>query len=67
MTGVHMVEKRRSPQGYRMRAEMLRTLAEMDDHSSNRRMLLQIADDYDRMAETIEAAEQRDMLRRRTN
>ena len=50
-----------------MRAEMLRTLAEMDDHSSNRRMLLQIADDYDRMAETIEAAEQRDMLRRRTN
>ena len=69
MMGVHMFKEGRSAQGYRMRAEMLRTLAEMDDHSRTGQLLLQVADEYDRKAEAIEAGEQRDNThgRRRTN
>jgi len=69
MTGVHMFEDARSAQSYRMRAEMLRTLAEMDDFGATGQMLRQVADDYDRMAQTIEAAEHPTGMsgRRRTN
>ena len=55
--GVHMPEETRSAQSYRIRAEMLRTLAEMDDYSATGQMLRQVASDYDRMAQTIETAD----------
>jgi hypothetical protein len=40
-------------QGYRLRAEMLRTLAEMDDHRATRERLIAVVKDYDAMAETL--------------
>jgi hypothetical protein len=42
-------------QSYRIRAEELRTLAEMDEHAKTKEQLIGVARDYDRMAETLEA------------
>ncbi len=39
---------------YRTHAEELRVIAESDGHFQTQRMLLSIAQDYDRMAETFE-------------
>ena len=50
-----MTEEQRLAQSYRIRAEELRTLAEMDDHTKTNTVLIGVAQDYDRMAETLEA------------
>jgi hypothetical protein len=42
---------------YRIRAEELRTIADMDDHIHTREVLMRVAKDYDRMAENMEAIE----------
>lgn len=42
---------------YRTHAEELRVIAESDGHFQTQRMLLSIANDYDRMAETFEQIE----------
>ncbi len=42
---------------YRTHAEELRVIAESDGHFQTQRMLLSIARDYDRMAETFEEIE----------
>ncbi len=42
---------------YRTHAEELRVIAESDGHFQTQRMLLSIARDYDRMAETFEQLE----------
>ena len=40
---------------YRVHAEELRVIAEQDRDRDTRRMLLRVADDYDHMADTLEA------------
>lgn len=42
---------------YRTHAEELRVIAESDGHFQTQRVLLSIASDYDRMAETFEQIE----------
>ena len=50
---------------YRTHAEELRVIAESDGHSQTQRMLLSIAKDYDRMAETFEQLERTNQSMRR--
>jgi hypothetical protein len=50
---------------YRTHAEELRTIAETDAHFQTQRVLLSIAKDYDRMAETFEQIERTNQSLRR--
>jgi hypothetical protein len=42
-------------QSYRIRAEELRTISELDENRHTRDMLVEVAKDYDRMATTMDA------------
>jgi hypothetical protein len=50
-----MSEEKLLVESYRIRAQQLRALAEMDDQFQTREMLLKVAVDYDRMAERLDA------------
>ena len=50
---------------YRTHAEELRVIAESDGHFQTQRILLGIASDYDRMAETFEQIERTNQSLRR--
>lgn len=50
---------------YRTHAEELRTIAETDGHHQTQRVLLSIAGDYDRMAETFEQIDRTNQSLRR--
>jgi hypothetical protein len=50
---------------YRSHAEELRVIAESNGHFQTQRILLSIANDYDRMAETFEQIEQTNQSLRR--
>ena len=52
---------------YRTHAEELRAIADSDGHFQTQRMLLSIANDYDRMAETFEQIERTNQSQHRTN
>jgi hypothetical protein len=43
---------------YRIKAEEIRIVAETDRHSETREMLLRVADDYEKMAATMESIAQ---------
>ena len=49
-----MSDERSIAESYRLRAEELRTIAQMDDRGKTRETLIRVADDYDRMAATME-------------
>jgi len=53
-----MSNKQELARSYRFRAEELRTIAEMDHETDNRRILMDIANDYERMAATFDAIDQ---------
>ena len=50
-----MSEARELAQSYRFRAEELRAIADLDRDTPNREILIQVAQDYDRMAHSMEA------------
>jgi len=50
---------------YRVHAEELRVIAEQDRDHETRRMLLRVADDYDHMANTLEAIDKTNKAVRR--
>ena len=50
---------------YRTHAEELRVIAESDGHFQTQRVLLNIAKDYDRMAETFEQIDRTNLSLRR--
>ena len=49
-----MSEELKLAQGYRLRAEALRTLADMDDNRKTSDALKGVAKDYERIVETLE-------------
>lgn len=49
-----MNRDRNAAEHYRLRAEEVRTLAEMDEHCHTRELLLSVAGTYERMAITYE-------------
>jgi len=48
-------EEKLLAESYRIRAQQLRALAEMDDQLQTREMLLKVAVDYDRVADRLDA------------
>ena len=50
-----MSEELETASRYRVHAEELRVIAEQDRDHETRRMLLRVADDYEHMAQTLEA------------
>ena len=54
-----MSEELETAQRYRLHAEGLRLIAEGMGDQPNRRILLDVANDYDRMARSLEAIERR--------
>ena len=50
---------------YRVHAEELRVIAEQDRDGATRKMLLRVADDYDHMADTLEAIDRTNKAVRR--
>ena len=62
-----MSEELRLAQSYKIRAKDLRTLAEMDDHTRTKAKLMNVAQEYDRIAETMELIDRTNKtLKRRT-
>ncbi len=55
--GVRMSLEMETAARYRTHAEELRVIAETDGHIQTQRILLDIANDYERMAETFEQIE----------
>ena len=51
---------------YRVHAEELRVIAEQDRDYDTRRMLMRVADDYDHMANTLEAIDKTNQIVRRS-
>jgi hypothetical protein len=49
-----MSEERDIAEGYRVRAEEIRTIASIDRHFQTRELLLRVAADYDKMAITMD-------------
>lgn len=50
-----MNEEKKLAESYRTRAEELRVIAEMDSARTTKQTLMNIAEDYERMAATLEA------------
>ena len=49
-----MSQERDIAESYRVRAEEIRIIAELDRHSETREMLERVAKDYERMARTLD-------------
>ena len=50
-----MTEQKRIAESYRLRAEELRTIADLDRHSQTYEALSKVASDYELMAQSLDA------------
>ena len=60
-----MSEERDIAESYRVRGEEIRIIADMDRHEATRALLIKVAEDYERMAKTMDGIAERNeaMLR----
>ena len=62
MRGASQRKEERLAESYRLRAEELRTLAELDGQPHTREMLLRVASDYEKMALSVASIAQSKQL-----